>query len=266
MAQIHELIGKAMNEIGAIGKDSNATDKSGRVQYKFRGIDAVYNALNPVMAKLGLFICPEIIDQQREERTTQSGGLLKYTLLTVKYTVFAPDGSNVSMTVVGEGMDSGDKSSNKAMSVAMKYAMFQLFMIPTEDLYDSDKDVYTDVQPNNTAPQHNSTPTTVSTMNRMPSNKAQEQTPAPAEEPKADPTPEPTPVQAFLLKSMRDLREARRITVSQNNKLFAQQFKALVEANMAPNKKLEEYNLEEAEALIDAMYKNFSPEGTEIKK
>lgn len=143
MAQIHELIGKAMTKIGAIGKDSvNEQQK-----FKYRGIDAVYNALNPVMAELGIFICPEILEQKREERTTRNGAVLTYTILTIKYTVYAPDGSNVSLTVVGEGMDSGDKSANKAMSVAMKYAAFQLFMIPTEEMVDPDKDVYTDIMP-----------------------------------------------------------------------------------------------------------------------
>jgi hypothetical protein len=145
--KIYGLIGKAMADIGAIGKDSYNSQQ----KYKFRGIDAVYNALNPVLTKYGLFICPEILDQKREERATASGGLLKYTVLTMRYRVFADDGSFVEMTVVGEGMDSGDKSANKAMSVAMKYAMFQLFCIPTEEMIDPDGESFTDVQPKGAA-------------------------------------------------------------------------------------------------------------------
>ena len=38
-------------------------------------------------------------------------------------------------------MDSGDKATNKAMSIAFKYACFQLFCIPTEETHpDSDKE------------------------------------------------------------------------------------------------------------------------------
>ena len=136
---IYGLIGQAMRKIGAIGKTSENTQQ----KYKFRGIDAVYNALNPVMSELGLFVCPEILDHRREERISEktyngqtSQTVLKYSILTIKYTLFAPDGSNVSCVVVGEGMDSGDKASNKAMSVALKYACFQLFMIPTEEMID----------------------------------------------------------------------------------------------------------------------------------
>lgn len=133
---IYELIGKAMAEIGAIGKDSYNSQQ----QFKYRGVDAVMNALNPVLQKYGLFVTPEVLSQVREERQTNNGGRLLYSILTMKYTMFAPDGSNVSSVVIGEGMDSGDKASNKAMSVAFKYAMFQLFCIPTEEFIDPDSE------------------------------------------------------------------------------------------------------------------------------
>ena len=73
------------------------------------------------------------------------------------------------------------------------------------------------------------------------------------------------PVKAYLQKAMRELREMRGISAQANNKLFAEQKAALVEAKMAPDKALAEYTMEEAEALIDAMYKNFAPTGTELK-
>jgi hypothetical protein len=56
--KIFGLIGQAMREIGAIGKDS----KNAQQGFMYRGIDAVMNALNPVMAKLGLFLCPEVLE------------------------------------------------------------------------------------------------------------------------------------------------------------------------------------------------------------
>ena len=154
---IYELIGKAIGKIGAIGKDKKNVQQG----FMYRGIDQVYNALNPVMAELGIFFCPEVLDQKREERITKTGTVLTYTLLTMKYTAYAPDGSSVSMTVVGEGMDSGDKGSNKAMSVAMKYAMFQLFCIPTEEMKDPDADVYKDIMPSNNKPTSVTTAATV---------------------------------------------------------------------------------------------------------
>lgn len=168
---IYKLIGQAIGKIGAIGKDK----KNAQQGFMYRGIDQVYNALNPVMAELGIFFCPEVLDQKREERVTKAGSVLTYTILTMRYTAYAPDGSSVSMTVVGEGMDSGDKGCNKAMSVAMKYAMFQLFCIPTEEMRDPDADVYKDVLPSGTrqpAPQ-------ASTTDRVPPTQPAPQTPQP---------------------------------------------------------------------------------------
>ena len=170
---ICELIQKAMQEIGAIGKDSTATNYNGKVMYKFRGIDAVYNTLNPVMAKYGLFIIPEVLYQTREERQSTNGSTLIYSILKVKFTMYAPDGSSVTGVVIGEGMDSGDKASNKAMSAAMKYFCFQTFMIPTEDMADGDAEVH-EVRPKasnaKTEAKVENAPVTVTTSAKLPEN------------------------------------------------------------------------------------------------
>lgn len=263
---IFGLIQKAMQKVGAIGKDSVNKQQG----FKYRGIDAVYNALNPVMAELGLFICPEVIDHKREERRTikeyngqQKESVLLYSILTIRYTIFAPDGSFISCTVIGEGMDSGDKASNKAMSVAMKYAMFQLLMIPTEEMVDPDSETH-NVFPNDdrfTPPPAGQG--TVGKVDSLPP-------PAPPQNPPQNepepPKPEPTKAQVYLQKAMKQLREDRGITPKENNAIFAAQLKALIEAGLAPNKKTAEYTISEAEALIDAMYKNFTIKGTELKQ
>lgn len=106
--------------------------------FMYRGIDAVMNALNPALIKHKVFVVPEVLEQTREERTNAKGTTLIYSIVKVKYTFFAEDGSSVSSIVIGEGMDSGDKATNKAMSIAFKYACFQVFCIPTEEMVDPD--------------------------------------------------------------------------------------------------------------------------------
>lgn len=86
----------------------------------------------------------------------------------------------------------------------------------------------------------------------------------PAKEKKEEP-PEISPVKKFLLAELKAMREARKITPAKNNKLFADQRNALIAAGLAPNKKLDEYTMQEAENLINMMYEKFDPEGTEIK-
>ena len=136
--KIYERLVAAMAEIGAIGKDKKNLQQG----FMFRGIDQVMNELHPLLAKYGILVIPEVVETKREERLTKSGGTLIYTMHKVKYHFTATDGSEVCATLVGEGMDSADKSSNKAMAIAFKYACFQVFCIPTEELVKDDPDGY----------------------------------------------------------------------------------------------------------------------------
>ena len=259
---IFEAIPIAMQKVGAIGKDSTATNNSGRQMYKFRGIDAVYNALNPVMAELGLFICPEVLEQTREERKTTSGGNLIYSILKIRFTMYAPDGSNVSCVVIGEGMDSGDKASNKAMSIALKYACFELFMIPTEEMVDPDGEVHT-VAPK-TAPKAQAEPVKKQSAPAQETAKAAQVDNVASVPPKAQETPA-NPILEYLAREREILCDARKISKAENAALFKKQIEILTAAGLIPNKKLSEFTRTEAESLVAYMYTKFTPTGTELK-
>lgn len=129
---IYAAICGVMEDVGVVGKGGYNKTQG----FKYRGIDAVMNALNPAMIKHKIFCTPEVLEQSREERTTAKGTSLIYSVCRMRYRFFTTDGSHVDAIVVGEGMDSGDKATNKAMSVAFKYACFQTFCIPTESLMD----------------------------------------------------------------------------------------------------------------------------------
>lgn len=136
---IFTLIPRVMADVGPVEKGK--TNTSGAT-FKYRGIDDVMNALQPAMIKHGIFFATRVVAQERVERESNQGRALFVTILTIEFTFYASDGSRVHVTTVGEAMDSGDKSSNKAMSIALKYALLQLFCIPTEDMADPDKDSY----------------------------------------------------------------------------------------------------------------------------
>jgi len=130
--KIYAAICGVMEDIGAVGKnDVNKTQG-----FRYRGIDAVMNALSPAMIKHRVFCVPELMEQSREERQSARGNLLIYSICRMRYRFYTTDGSCVEAVTVGEGMDSGDKATNKAMAVAFKYACFQTFCIPTEELMD----------------------------------------------------------------------------------------------------------------------------------
>lgn len=127
-----------MSDISAISKDKRNEGQ----KFMYRGIDDVMNELSPLFKKHGLYIVPEVLSIKRELQTTSQGKPITYSLVKVKYTYTALDGTSVVAIGVGEGMDSGDKSINKALSIAFKYSLFQVFCIPTEEMKDPDAEAF----------------------------------------------------------------------------------------------------------------------------
>ncbi len=129
--KIHQAIGEIINEMGGIGK----TGENKEQHYNFRGIDAILQELHPLFAKYGVFFAPEVIERKYEERVSSKGTVGHCAHLHVRYKVYGPTGDSITLSTWGEGMDYSDKATNKAMTAAFKYALFQLFAIcdPAED-------------------------------------------------------------------------------------------------------------------------------------
>lgn len=114
-----------------ISKDHKAS--TGGASYRFRGIDDVYNALAPALFHARLIILPRVTEHRVIERVSAKGAKLIFTVVDVEYDlVSADDGSRHTIKVAGEAMDSGDKSTTKAMSMAYKTMAVQAFCIPIE--------------------------------------------------------------------------------------------------------------------------------------
>src|SRR6267154_89827 len=127
-----------------IAKDSTNTQQN----YKFRGVDQIYNALAPLLAKHGLCILPRVVSREVVERQSAKGGALFYVTVGVEFDfVASEDASHHTVVTYGEAMDSGDKATNKAMSAAYKYACMQAFSIPTEGDNDADATTHEEVKP-----------------------------------------------------------------------------------------------------------------------
>ena len=131
---IYNAIIDAMGQVSAIAKGKRNSTQG----FSYRGIDDVMNELHPILAKCGIFIVPTVLDEQRSTGTTSKGGNMFYTRQKIQFKFYAKDGSNIEAVVIGEAMDSGDKASNKALSVGLKYALLQVFCIPTEEEKDTD--------------------------------------------------------------------------------------------------------------------------------
>lgn len=144
--QIYKLLQQVMQDLcgeGGIGKDrTNAQQR-----YNFRGIDDVLNHCGPLFAKYGIVPVPKMrLHSDVSERITLNESkerVDRYCTLELHLTLFAPDGSSVTMETLGSGLDyGGDKHVNKAMSAAFKYALFFGLAIPVdaESIADGDAD------------------------------------------------------------------------------------------------------------------------------
>lgn len=136
---IYKKMSEVMRDIGSVGKDQ----KNQAQGFKFRGIDQFVNSLYPALTKHGVFMAPRCVSEQHElkEVTRGSGkaGIDKHVTILMEYDFFAEDGSKVTVgPIPAEGLDSGDKATNKALSAALKYALIQTFAIPTEDMAEAD--------------------------------------------------------------------------------------------------------------------------------
>jgi hypothetical protein len=124
-----EAIREVANYVGAVGKTGTNTSQN----YKFRGVDAVINAVSPALRRQGLVIWPELISIEYDTSISKSGTQQQIARLLVRYNVQAIDGEPISGIVAAEAFDTGDKATAKAMSVAYRTFMIQLLCLPTDE-------------------------------------------------------------------------------------------------------------------------------------
>lgn len=135
--KVFEAVTAVMAEVGAVKKDGvNQHQK-----FRFRGIDAVVNALSPAMRKYGLTVFPSKVEHRAGTMQLSGGKTATSPVVVVDYTFVGPEGDTFTSQVAAEAFDQGDKATAKAMSVALRTCLLQTFMLPTDD-QDPDEHTY----------------------------------------------------------------------------------------------------------------------------
>ena len=129
MMDAKQLVVELMKEVQGLAK----RDKNTSQGFAFRGIDAVMNAVGPALRKHGGFIVPNVISSETQIATSRNGGSLNIVRLQVSFSVFGSEGEPIVGSVAAEAMDSGDKATAKAMSVAYRTFLLQLLCLPTDE-------------------------------------------------------------------------------------------------------------------------------------
>lgn len=134
-----EALAEVFRRVRPIEKGRRADASVGG--YAFRGIDDVYAALHDLFAEVGLVLLPSVVERLTEQRPRANGSGANYiTHLHVRFRFLAADGSSEECDAWGEGGDTGDKGTGKAMSQAAKSALLAVFLIPTEASSSDDPD------------------------------------------------------------------------------------------------------------------------------
>lgn len=133
--EIYAALAAVMADVGSVGK--NKVNK--QQGFKFRSIDDVYNALHPALSKNKVVIVPNVLERTSTVigKTVKGADMVK-VVCNIEFTFYAQDGSYIKTVIVGEGLDTGDKATSKAMAMAYKYLCFQVFCIPIEGMTDPD--------------------------------------------------------------------------------------------------------------------------------
>jgi hypothetical protein len=138
-SSIHQRMARIQ---AALAKSGVAKGRVNQQQkFPYRGVDDIYAALAPLMAENEVIILPTVIDRTVSERVTERGTKMSFVAVDVKYAFVGAAGDRVEARMFGEAMDSGDKATAKALSMAFKSCMVQVFSIPTEG--DNDPDAVT---------------------------------------------------------------------------------------------------------------------------
>jgi len=129
VSEIYAALAAVMADVDHVSK----RDRNEHQKFLFRGIDAVVNAVGPVLRKHSVVVIPSVKTVHYDVVQTSTGKPASACRIVADYTFYAPDGSSIVTTVAAEAWDNGDKAAPKAMSVAFRTALLQALALPTDE-------------------------------------------------------------------------------------------------------------------------------------
>jgi hypothetical protein len=126
---VYVVMSAAMEEVQAVRKEGFNDQQ----RYNFRGIDQVINAVGPIFRKHKIIPVPHYCSAKYRDVLTSTGKPSREVTVEATYRFYGPAGDFIEAVVPGESMDSGDKGTPKAMSVAYRIVLLQMLCIPTDE-------------------------------------------------------------------------------------------------------------------------------------
>ncbi|MFF7946966.1 ERF family protein [Streptomyces griseorubiginosus] len=131
MVPVHLAWLRVRKDIRGIAKGEEYND--GYSRYNFRGVDATVQAFAPVTMRHGVNVIPHKVDATYRDTKTAKGKATRECTVTVTWHIIGPRGDVIVAQSQGEALDSGDKGTAKAQSVALRVLLLNGGLVPTGD-------------------------------------------------------------------------------------------------------------------------------------
>ncbi|MGW1939008.1 ERF family protein [Streptomyces goshikiensis] len=132
MVPVHLAWLRVRKEIRAIAKGEKYD--GGGTKFNFRGVDTVVNTFGPVTLKHGVSVLPVVVDATHRDTTSSQNKKMRECTVTVSWLVMGPMGDRLPLLQsCGEALDSADKGTAKAQSVALRVLLLTGGLTPTHD-------------------------------------------------------------------------------------------------------------------------------------
>lgn len=134
MIYMSETIQASMVKVMQAVREVAKNDSNQGLNFKFRGIDAVVNAVAPALRAHNVVVMPLLEEHTFTQMTTGNGKSALHVILKVRYRFTGIQGDYMDAVTMGEAIDYGDKAVSKAMSVAFRIALLQALALPTDEV------------------------------------------------------------------------------------------------------------------------------------
>lgn len=131
-----------MAEVQEIRKDARFS--GGGANYLYRGVDAVVNAVGPALRKHKVMILPiKMEPAYRDVSVGSKGTPMRECTMTVTYRIIGTTSEEWIVVGQGESLDSGDKGTTKAGTVAFRNMLLTALAVPVDNpRLDADRQEY----------------------------------------------------------------------------------------------------------------------------
>lgn len=159
---VYQRINAVSSEVGKVKMTLDVSTGYGKSSYKAVSINDVVDSLTPLLCKYRLAVIPgekEMLSEDRIEKVNQGGGTSNQFFIRMRaaYKVINIDKPEEFVETVGygDGIDSGDKATGKAVTYCRKYALIDVFNLSKGDDPDTEPspdEGYRKVENNKSAP------------------------------------------------------------------------------------------------------------------